>query len=540
MRWPGCWRQLGIRPALAAGHSVGEITAAYVAGVLTLQDAVRLVAARGRRMKALPPGGAMTAVRAGEEEVAALLAGREDQVVVAAVNGPASVVISGREAVARRSPGAGGAGPADPAAAGQLRVPFSADGADAGEFAAEAARVAYAVPRIPLAAGVTGSWRPGPRCAARSTGWTTLRRGGASSVRRCWRCGQRGRGSWRRWGRAGAVRDRPWCLDEDGRIVAGPALRRGRPEPEALAALAAEVFVRGGRVDWPVRPVPRAELPGYAFERQRYWLAAGPGRGAGAAGLDDAGGHPLLGGVLELPDGSMAVTGRISLAAQPWLADHVVHGTVILPGAAFAELAWHAGMLAGCPVIEDLTLLVPLVLPASGGVQVQVLVGAADEAGRRSLTVSARVGGNGRAVGAPCRGGGRGAGRLAGPAQAGVAAAGAVPVPVAEGYERLAELGYSYGPAFRAVRAAWRLGAEVFAELSLEEAAPGRVRDLSGAARRRVAEHRAGGRGRAGCWRGRVAGSVRLGRAGAGAGRGGGAAGGGGPGRGRRGLGHCH
>ena len=91
----------------------------------------------------------------------------------------------------------------------------------------------------------------------------------------------------------------------------------------------------------------------------------------------------------------MAVTGRISLAAQPWLADHVVHGTVILPGAAFAELAWHAGMLAGCPVIEDLTLLVPLVLPASGGVQVQVLVGAADEAGRRSLTVSARIAGLG-------------------------------------------------------------------------------------------------------------------------------------------------
>ena len=465
--------QLGIRPALAAGHSVGEITAAYVAGVLTLQDAVRLVAARGRLMQALPPGGAMTAVQAGEEEVAALLAGREDQVVVAAVNGPASVVISGREAVVAQVAG-------QLAARGrrtrQLRVSHAFHSPlmepMLGEFAAEAARVAYAVPRIPLAAGVSGQLAAGTEmCCAQY--WV-------DNVRRAVRFGEAvlalraaGAGIVAEVGPgqvlSGIARE---CLDEDGRIVAGPALRRGRPEPEALAALAAEVFVRGGRVDWPVRPVPRAELPGYAFERQRYWLAPGPGRGAGAAGLDDAGGHPLLGGVLDLPDGSMAVTGRISLAAQPWLADHVVHGTVILPGAAFAELAWHAGMLAGCPVIEDLTLLVPLVLPASGGVQVQVLVGAADEAGRRSLTVSARIAGLGgpwvrhaEAV--------AGRGQVRGPAQAGEwPPAGAVPVPVAEGYERLAELGYRHGPAFRAVRAAWRLGAEVFAELSLEEAAP--------------------------------------------------------------------
>ena len=218
-----------------------------------------------------------------------------------------------------------------------------------GEFAAEAARVAYAVPRIPLAAGVSGQLAAGTEmCCAQY--WV-------DNVRRAVRFGEAvlalraaGAGFVAEVGPgqvlSGIARE---CLDEDGRIVAGPALRRGRPEPEALAALAAEVFVRGGRVDWPVRPVPRAELPGYAFERQRYWLAPGPGRGAGAAGLDDAGGHPLLGGVLDLPDGSMAVTGRISLAAQPWLADHVVHGTVILPGAAFAELAWHAGMLAGLP-----------------------------------------------------------------------------------------------------------------------------------------------------------------------------------------------
>ena len=100
---------------------------------------------------------------------------------------------------------------------------------------------------------------------------------------------------------------------------------------------------------------------------------------------------------MELADGQgLVLTGRISVAAQPWLADHVVAGAAVLPGMAFAELAWHAGTLAGCAVLEELTVLAPLVLPGTGGVQVQVIVGGPDQEGRRAVTISARPAGGGQ------------------------------------------------------------------------------------------------------------------------------------------------
>ena len=189
----------------------------------------------------------------------------------------------------------------------------------------------------------------------------------------------------------------------------------------------------------------------------------------------------------------MAVTGRISLAAQPWLADHVVHGTVILPGAAFAELAWHAGMLAGCPVIEDLTLLVPLVLPASGGVQVQVLVGAADKAGRRSLTVSARAAGTGgewvRHVAGTAGPGGpsrelRRPGNGRRPARC--------PCRWPRGMSGWLELGSGHGRRSAGGRRRWAgVRCRALSVWRRRGAARG-LAILSGAARRGVAEHRAG------------------------------------------------
>ena len=248
--------RLGIRPALAAGHSVGEVTAAHVAGVLTLPDAVRLVAARGRLMQALPPGGAMTAVRAGEEEVTALLAGREGQASVAAVNGPASVVISGQEAVVAQVAG-------QLAARGrrtrQLRVSHAFHSPlmepMLAEFAAEAARVKFAVPRIPLAAGVTGQLAAGTEmCCAQY--WV-------DNVRRAVRFGDAvlalraaGAGIVAEVGPgqvlSGIARD---CLDEGGHIVAGPRCagdgRNRRPWPPWPQRSSSAAAAWTGR-PWPV------------------------------------------------------------------------------------------------------------------------------------------------------------------------------------------------------------------------------------------------------------------------------------------------
>uniref|UniRef100_UPI00300BEB30 SDR family NAD(P)-dependent oxidoreductase n=1 Tax=Streptomyces sp. CA2R106 TaxID=3120153 RepID=UPI00300BEB30 len=160
----------------------------------------------------------------------------------------------------------------------------------------------------------------------------------------------------------------------------------------------------------------------------------------------------------------------LSLAAMPWLADHAVHGTVLLPGTAFVDLAVHAGDLAGCSVLEELTLQEPLVLPASGGVQVQVQVGDSDGgSGRRTVTVSSREGEGEwvrNAVGVLALADGE-------PVPAPLSVwppVGAEPVPVDDAYDRLARQGYGYGPAFQGLRQAWRAGDTVYAEAELPEA----------------------------------------------------------------------
>jgi mycoketide-CoA synthase len=434
----------------------------------------------------------MIAVAASEQEVAEVLEAYPE-VAVAAVNGPRAVVISGAE-----GPVAGAAEQlaATGARTRRLRVSHAFHsplmGPMLAEFAEVTRSVSYQVPQVPLVSTLTGVMANGevtdPEYWVRhvrepvrfSDAVTALREAG---VRTFVEIGPDGALS--ALGQdvpgAGEAQDEAWL----------PALRRDGDEAWTLVNAVAGVYARGGRVDWARfyagAKASRVDLPTYTFQHQRYWLSPG-----GAGRPEDLGlgtlGHPLLGAAVELAGGGgLVLTGRLSATAQPWLGDHVIGGRTLVPGTALVELAVRAGDAAGCGRVEELLIEVPLVLPARGWVQVQVTVAAADEAGRRQIAVYARAGDSDpdgpwtrHAAGwlAPVR---AGAVPLV---QAGAVApvlpgadgwleqwppAGATAVDLEGLYPALEHAGYRYGPAFRGVRAAWRRGAEIFAEIALPE-----------------------------------------------------------------------
>uniref|UniRef100_UPI0013C49742 acyltransferase domain-containing protein n=1 Tax=Streptomyces europaeiscabiei TaxID=146819 RepID=UPI0013C49742 len=187
------------------------------------------------------------------------------------------------------------------------------------------------------------------------------------------------------------------CLPDDTTDrVCVPLLRKDRPERGTLLAAVAAAHVHGVRVDLDALlgadPAdPRIALPTYAFTRDRYWLppalTTADVTGAGLTGT----GHPLLGAVVRVADDDrVLLTGRLSTRAQPWLADHTVSGTVLLPGTAFVELVLRAGDEVGCGLLDDLTLEAPLVLPDTAGVQLQIALGAPGPTGHRPVTVHSR------------------------------------------------------------------------------------------------------------------------------------------------------
>ncbi|MFE9122398.1 type I polyketide synthase [Streptomyces sp. NPDC007172] len=478
----------GVRPALVGGHSIGELTAAYVAGLWSLEDAAQLVAARGRLMQSLPEGGAMLAVQAAEADVLALLEGMEDRAGVAAVNGPAQVVLSGDRVVLEgleeilRGHGR---------KVRWLKVshafhsPLMAPVLD--DFREVARGLTYQDLKLPVVSNVTGElaesaqlkdpeyWVRHVREAVRfHDGLTTLTAQGVSTLLEL--------------GPDSVLTAMAHDTLTDPGAQAGlvGALRKDRPEADTFLAALARLHVRGAEVDWtplyaPVESRRRVDLPTYAFQHQRYWLHAaaltGDVTSAGLAAAD----HPLLGAAVQVAGSDTRLfAGLLSTDAHPWLADHVVAGRTLLPGTAFVELAVRAGDEVGCDLLEELILEAPLVLPEDGtGVQLQLWVEEPDDTGRRTFTLHSRPqndvpdepwirhAAGVLATADPTSGPARPTGADADFAQ--WPPTGAVAMETEDLYAGFAAAGLGYGPAFQGVRAAWRRGDDVFAEVALPD-----------------------------------------------------------------------
>ncbi|GES22930.1 hypothetical protein Aple_058290 [Acrocarpospora pleiomorpha] len=447
----------GVTPDLLVGHSIGEIAAAHVAGVLSLDDACTLVAARGRLMQRLPEGGAMVSVLASEAEVEPLL---EDGAVIAAVNGPSSVVIAGDgDAVLRTAAHFG--------KATRLRVSHAFHSPLMEPMLAEFWKVVggltFHEPSLPIISTVTGEpvdaaylcspeyWvdhvvRPVRFAAA-------VRAAASAGARTFLELGPDGGLS--------ALVHQNLSVDQDSGEPPGPAafpiLRKDRGEEATALTAAARLYVHGTPVRWrSLFPAARrVDLPTYAFQRRRYWLAPG--------GATDA--HPFLGDpVPSAATGETLFTGTLSRRAHPWLADHVVGGVALLPGAAMLESALYAGARLGCPRVAELTLEAPLPLPGDGESAIQLAVGAADADGRRRIAWYARHGQDDpwtrHATGtlAPDEPSAQ---------ERRVPPEGVSGIDAAEAYRRLAARGYDYGPAFRGLRAVTLDGGTAHAEVAL-------------------------------------------------------------------------
>ncbi|WP_225828223.1 type I polyketide synthase [Streptomyces naphthomycinicus] len=483
----------GIRPDAVLGHSVGALAAVHAAGVLSLEDAAELAVARGRLMQRLPAGGAMAALRAGEEEAAALLDGCEDRVSLAAVNGPAATVLSGDRATladrVRRFEAAGGKAtwlPVSHAFHSPLMEPALA------ELRAVAGRLTYREARLTVVSDLTG--RPVSERDLRDPEyWVRHARGTVRFQDGVRALDELGCVRFLELGPTGdltALADD--CLADARTGTARPVrrepvalLRRDQPDDKALMTGVARLHAGGGPVDWTAvfahHDARRTELPTYGFQRKPYWPAAPAAGDVTSAGLTPCD-HPVLTAVTELPaTGDVSLSGRLSLAAHPWLADHRVDQETLLPGTALLDLVMAAARGTDAGPVEELVLEAPLTLAPDDRVDVRVSLASPDADGRRTVAVHSRPAGRDgtgtwqrHAHGTLTpqeqekeqdqdRDQHRAPDLTTWPPRDAVP----VPVPAAGLYADLAARGLEYGPAFRGVRAMWRRGEEIYAEVAL-------------------------------------------------------------------------
>ncbi|MGX1812210.1 SDR family NAD(P)-dependent oxidoreductase, partial [Nocardia sp. NPDC055321] len=471
------WRSVGVVPNAVVGHSQGEIAAAYVAGALSLADATRIVVLRSQALTVLSGTGGMVAVSLSSESVQPLLVRWNGTLAIAAINGSNSVVVSGERTaleefitaaesqdvrvrriavdyashsaqveVLRESLVASLSDIAPTSSSTEFVSTVSGTVIDTAELTADYWFRNLREP-VQFEAATRALLAAGYKAFLEATPHPVLTIG---ILETCESLGE----------------------TEDSAIVVG-TLRRGEGTLSRFVSAAAEAYVAGIAVDWrallATSQARTVDLPTYAFQRRRYWLE-------GASRLGDVTGvglgpakHPLLGAVVAAPEtGGVILTGRLSVGAQPWLVDHAVAGVVLLPGTGFVELAMRAGDEVGCTVMRELTLQAPLILPDTGGVQIQVVVGGLDDSGDRPISIYSRLEREGDLPWLLHARGTLGSEEVtASPDLVQWPPIGATTVDIDAGYASLLQRGYQYGPAFRGLRSVWRRGLDVFAEVAL-------------------------------------------------------------------------
>ncbi|OBH79452.1 polyketide synthase [Mycobacterium mantenii] len=469
------WRSVGVLPDAVIGHSQGEIAAAYVAGALSLEDAARVVALRSRLLVRLSGRGGMVSLACSLPRAEQLIAAWGERLNIATVNGVSAVVVSGEvDALA------------------ELMQRCDADGIRARridvDYASHSAQVDAI--REPLADAL-GGLAPRSSAVAFFSTVTGEPMDTAGLNADYWFQSIRHTVQFERAVRSACDAGYRVFIESSPHPVLMAAIEETMSDSEHACVIpslgrddggldrfwlsAAQAYVAGVAVDWRAALAGRGgrhvDLPTYGFVRQHFWLPVGSTGSHDVATLGLAGAeHGFLGAVVPRPDsGGVVLTGRLSTAAHPWLADHAVGEAVLFPGAGFVELAIRAGDEVGCGVLEELTVSAPLLLPAGEAVRVQLVVGAPDESGLRRLSVYS-------AGGQPDSEWVLHAEGLLRPGTVTPAAdfsiwppVGATAIDVTGAYARLAERGYEYGGAFRGLRAMWQRGDEIFAEVAVPD-----------------------------------------------------------------------
>ncbi|MBL8197234.1 MAG: SDR family NAD(P)-dependent oxidoreductase, partial [Blastocatellia bacterium] len=387
------WKSFGIKAEGLIGHSIGELVAATVAGIFTLEDGLRLAVERARLMGAMPRGGAMVSLELNKERVLQFLEKYEGKISIAGINEPNQTVISGEnqsieellseielESIKYK----------------KLKVSHAFHShmmeEAVGEFEEIVSSVMRNEPEIQIASNLTGKIEREALVEARY--WGRQIREAVDFVGGIKALVEQGINTFIELGPEAILCGLGSQCIKNKKVSWYPSLKKKQTDSKTLLESIGRVWINGIELDLEkVLPGKFVNLPTYSFQRKKYWLEKRKGKNRGdvtSAGLETIK-HPLLGAVTSLGgEEGYLLTGRLSLKEQPWLGEHKVFDTVIVAGAAILELTWAAGEVVGAERVEELMLIKPIVLSTSISLQLQIRVGVKDSNGKYEINIYSR------------------------------------------------------------------------------------------------------------------------------------------------------